>query len=117
MKNSLLNYNIWNTFVILATLNVLDAASTAILVHKFGAMVEANPIVRYWIEVYGVTGIYMIKFLVVAFLGLAIIHIENYYSENKRARKIAHISMWALNVMLLLIVVNNVILVINTINT
>lgn len=117
MKNSLLNYNIWTTFVILATLNVLDAASTAVLVHQFGAMVEANPIVRYWIEVYGVTGIYMIKFLVIAFLGLTIIHIVSYYNKNTRVHKIAHISMWVLNAMLFLIVVNNVILVINTINT
>jgi hypothetical protein len=117
MKNSLLKSNIWTTFAILATLNVLDAASTAILVHKFGSGVEANPIVRYWIEAYGVTGIYMIKFLVVAFLGLTIIHIVNYYSENIRAQKVAHTCMWILNAMLLFIVINNVILVINTINT
>ena len=117
MKTLLSKFSIWTTFSILATLNVLDAASTAVLVHQFGSGVEANPIVRYWIEAYGVTGIYMIKFLVVAFLGLTIIHIVNYYNENIRAQTIAHISMWVLNAMLALIVVNNVILVINTINT
>ena len=116
MKNSLLKFNIWTTFAILATLNVLDAASTAILVHKFGAMVEANPIVRYWIEVYGVTGIYMVKFVVVAFLGLTICVVTKYI-RAERAQRVAHISMWVLNTMLLFIVINNVILVINTINT
>lgn len=113
---SLLKSNIWTTFAILATLNVLDAASTAILVHQFGAGVEANPIVRYWIEAYGVTGIYMIKFVVVAFLGLTICAITKYVKAD-RGQKIAHICMWILNVMLSLIVINNVILVINTINT
>lgn len=116
MKNSLLKFNIWTTFAILATLNVLDAASTAVLVNQFGPNVEANPIVRYWIEAYGVTGIYMIKFIVVAFLGLTICSI-NRYVQLQRGYKIAHVSMWILNAMLLLIVVNNVILVINTINT
>lgn len=115
MKNSLLNYNIWTTFAILAMLNVLDAASTAVLVHQFGANVEANPIVRHWIEAYGVTGIYMIKFVVVAFLGLTICFITRYI--HLRSQKIAHIGMWILNAMLLLIVIHNVILVINTINT
>ena len=113
---SLLKFNIWSTFAILATLNVLDAATTAILVHQFGSGVEANPIVRYWIDAYGVTGIYMIKFVVVAFLGLAICTITKYI-KAERAQKIAHTCMWILNVMLSLIVINNVILVINTINT
>jgi hypothetical protein len=113
---SLLKFSIWSTFAILATLNVLDAATTAILVHQFGAGVEANPIVRYWIEAYGVTGIYMIKFVVVAFLGLTICAITKYVKAD-RGQKIAHICMWILNVMLSLIVINNVILVINTINT
>ena len=117
MKTLLLKFSIWTTFAILATLNVLDAASTAILVHKFGPIIEGNPIVRYWIETYGVTGIYMVKFVVVAFLGLLITHIVTHYRENKRAQKMAYTFMWALNTMLFLIVVNNVILVINTINT
>ena len=105
---------IWSMFAILATLNVLDAASTAVLVHQFGPGVEANPIVRYWIEAYGVTGIYMIKFVVVAFLGLVIAATMKY---REKAFKLAHICLWALNILLSLIVINNVILVINTINT
>lgn len=116
MKNSLLNCNIWTTFAILATLNVLDAASTAILVHKFGSIIEANPIVRYWIEVYGVTGIYMIKFVAVAFLGLTVAAIIK-ITPTWKYFKVTHISLWVLNIMLTAIVLHNVILVINTINT
>ena len=114
MKTFLLKFNIWSTFAILMALNVLDAASTAILVHQFGPAVEANPIVRHWIEVYGVSGIYMIKFVVVAFLGLTISIVERYASK---ARDAAHISMWVLNAILAFIVINNIILVVSTINT
>lgn len=113
---SLLKSNIWTTFAILATLNVLDAASTAVLVHQFGSGIEANPIVRYWIEAYGVTGIYMIKFVVVAFLGLTICAITKYV-RAERGQKIAHICMWILNILLSFIVINNIILVVTSINT
>ena len=116
MKTLLSKFSIWTTFAILATLNVLDAASTAVLVHQFGSGVEANPLVRYWIEAYGVTGIYMFKFVVVSFLGLAICTITR-YTKHIRGHRIAHICMWVLNAILALIVINNVILVINTINT
>ncbi len=115
MKNLLSRFNIWTTFAILATLNVLDAATTAILVHQFGENIEANPIVRYWIEAYGVTGIYMFKFITVAFLGLTICFVTRY--AYLRSQKIAHTGMWILIAMLSLIVIHNVVLVINTINT
>ena len=110
-------FSIWNTFAILATLNILDAASTAVLVSQFGPQVEANPIVRYWIEAYGITGLYMIKFVVVAFLGLVISAVDQYYKDHARIHAVAHTSMWVLNIILGLIVVNNVILVLATINT
>jgi len=97
------------------TLNVLDAATTAVLVNQYGPNVEANPIVRHWIEVYGVSGIYMIKFVVVAFLGLTINAVKRVGRE--RAQFAAHISLWVLNVLLAFIVINNVILVVNSINT
>ncbi len=115
MKNLLLKFNIWTTFAILMALNVLDASSTAILVSMVGPEVEGNPIVRHWIEAYGITGLYMIKFVVVAFLGLTICAIERYATVS--AHRAAHISMWALNAILAFIVVNNIILVVNTINT
>ena len=115
MSNSFLKSNIWVTFTILMTLNVLDAATTAILVQWFGAEVEANPIVRHWIEVYGVTGIFMIKFVVVAFLGLTISAVERY--GKPRAKLAAHISMWIASILLMFIVLRNIILVVNTINT
>ncbi len=115
MNSLLLKSNIWTTFAILMALNVLDAATTAVLVNQFGAEVEANPIVRHWIEAYGVSGIYMIKFVVVAFLGLTISTVKRYGKE--RAQLSAHISLWVLNVLLAFIVINNVILVVNSINT
>lgn len=114
---SLLRFSIWNTFAILAMLNVLDAASTAVLVNQFGPGIEANPIVRYWIEVYGVTGLYMIKFVVVAFMGLILSIVNQCYKSNARVHVVAHTSMWILNTILALIVINNVILVFATINT
>ena len=115
MSNSLSKSSLWTAFAILATLNVLDAATTAILVQWFGAEVEVNPIVRHWIEVYGVTGIFMIKFVVVAFLGLTISAVKRY--GKPRAKLAARISMWIASILLMFIVLNNVILVVNTINT
>jgi len=110
-------FSIWNTFAILAMLNVLDAASTAVLVNQFGPEIEGNPMVRYWIEAYGVTGLYMIKFIVVAFMGLVLSVIDQCYKSNIRVHIIAHTCMWILNTILALIVINNVILVFATINT
>jgi len=116
MKTLLLKFNIWSTFAVLATLNILDAASTAILVYQFGSEIEANPIVRHWIEAYGVTGIYMIKFVVVAFLGLTVAAVIR-YRPLWQGRKIIHICMWILNAILAFIVMNNIILVVISINT
>lgn len=108
--------NLWNAFAILAMLNVLDAATTAMLVQQFGAMVEANPIVRYWIVQYGVMGLYMFKFVVVGFLSLVIAFVIRYY-EQHRAMLTAYRCTLIVSFLLALVVVNNVILVVNTINT
>lgn len=74
---------VWNTFAFLAMLNVLDAATTAILVQMFGPFAEANPIVRYWILQYGVLGLYMFKFVAVGILGLVIAFVTRYYSDRR----------------------------------
>ncbi len=115
MKISLSKFNIWSTFAILVALNVLDAASTAILVHQFGPDVEANPIVRYYIELFGIAGIYMIKFSVLAFIGFAIYVVNHHSAADRRAT--IYMSMWVLNVIFAFVVINNIILVVNTINT
>lgn len=117
MRDWLSKSELWGIFYILVLLNILDAATTAILVTKFGPDVEANPIMRYPITLYGVNGLYMMKFIVVSALGLVIAHLLRYYKKTHRAVTTARRSMWVLNAMLALIVVNNAILVFNTINT
>lgn len=114
-KRLLSSSKLWNVFAILAMLNVLDAASTAVLVAQFGPDVEANLIVRYWIEQYGVLGMYMFKFVVLAFLGLVISVVVRKHLHH-RAATIAHNVMWVLNALFLLVVINNVILVSLAIN-
>jgi len=116
MKDSLSKSNLWGLFALLAALNVWDAASTAVLVAKFGADVEANPIMHHAITLYGIPGLYMMKFVVVSFLGLVLASYLRYYRKHSTSKMIQR-SLWVLNAMLALIVVNNVILVVNTINT
>jgi len=116
MKNLLSHFDHWTLFSILAALNVLDAATTAILVAKFGADVEANPVMRQAIYQYGIAGLYMLKFVVVGFLGLVLAYTLRYYRKH-RASTMVKRCMWVLNAMLLFIVVNNAILVVATINT
>lgn len=115
MKTLLSRFSIWEAFSILAMLNVIDAATTAILVHQYGASIEANPIVRYWIELYGVTGLYMIKFVVVATLGLVVKILVAKYPDT-RAHKSAYNCIWLLNILLGAIVINNTIIVVASIN-
>lgn len=117
MSDSFSKSELWGLFYILVLLNILDAATTAILVTKFGAEVEANPIMRYPIYLYGVSGLYMMKFIVVSLLGLVIAHLLRYYKKTHRAIATARRCMWVINAMLALVVVNNAILVYNTINT
>jgi len=95
--------------------HIWDAATTAILVSKFGSNVEANPIMRHAIDLYGIMGLYMLKFVVLAFLGLVVAVVVRSYRKH-RASKIVRRSMWVLNALFALIVVNNIILVYNTLS-
>jgi len=113
MKDSLSKSNLWGLFAVLAMLNVWDAATTAVLVAKFGADVEANPIMHHAISLYGISGLYMMKFLVVSFLGLVLATYLRYYQKHSTSKMIQR-SLWVLNAMIALIVVNNMILVYHT---
>ena len=113
MKNSVSRSRLWGVFAILCALNIWDAATTAILVNKFGAAVEANPIMRQAIDSHGIMGLYMMKFIVVGFLGLVVALVMRKYREH-RASKVVRRSMWVLNALLALVVINNLILVYNT---
>ena len=116
MKDLLSKSRLWGLFAILAMLNIWDAATTAILVTQFGAEVEVNPIMRHAITHYGIPGLYMMKFMVVGFLGLVMATYFRYQHKHSPS-KIVRRSLWVLIALLALIVVNNVILVFNTINT
>jgi hypothetical protein len=115
MRSSISKSSLWAVFVILCTLNIWDAATTAILVSKFGSDVEDNPVMRYMIDSYGIMGLYMMKFAVLGFFSLVVLHVLRFYREHRAERTIRY-SMWVLNVLLGLIVVNNIILIVNTIN-
>ncbi len=116
LKHSPSISNLWTAFAVLLMLNVLDAYSTMILVWQFGTEVEANPIMKYAMDLYGVAGMYGLKFVVVGFLALVVFFVvRNHMGE--RAAIMAHRSMWLLNVILGFIVVNNFILVAAAINT
>ncbi len=95
---------------------MLDAYSTQILVQHFGIDVEANPLIHYAMSIYGVLGMYMVKFAVLGFLGLVTMFVYRYYMEH-RAAIILHRCTWLLTVLLAIIVVNNFILVAAAINT
>lgn len=107
---------VWNAFAFLALLNILDAASTAILVQMFGPFAEANPIVRYWILQYGVLGLYMFKFVAVGILGLVIAFVTRYYSERREILTAYRCTVFV-SIILCFIVIYNCTLVAIAINT
>jgi len=113
MRSSVSRSKLWGTFALLCALNVWDAATTAILVAKFGPDVEANPIMHQIIDTHGIMGLWAMKFVVVAFLGVVVAVVIRKYRKH-RASKMVQRCMWVLNALLALIVVNNVILVYNT---
>ena len=113
MSNSISRSSLWGVFAILCALNIWDAATTAILVNKFGSAVEANPIMRQAIDSHGIAGLYMMKFAVVGFLGVVVAVVIRKYRKH-RASKMVRRSMWVLNALLALVVINNLILVFRT---
>ena len=113
MSNSISRSSLWGVFAILCALNIWDAATTAILVNKFGSAVEANPIMRQAIDSHGILGLYMMKFVVVGFLGVVVAVVIRKYRKH-RASKMVRRSMWVLNALLALVVINNLILVFRT---
>jgi hypothetical protein len=113
MSNSISRSSLWGVFALLCVLNIWDAATTAILVAKFGPDVEANPIMHQIIDTHGIMGLWAMKFVVVAFLGVVVAVVIRKYRKH-RAEKMVRRCMWVLNALLALIVVNNLILVYNT---
>jgi hypothetical protein len=110
MNNLVSRSSLWGTFAVLCALNIWDAATTAILVAKFGPDVEANPILHQIIDTHGIMGMWAMKFVVVAFLGVIVAIVIRKYRKH-RASKMVQRSMWVLNALFALIVVNNLILV------
>ena len=116
MKNLFSKFDHWTIFSFLVVLNVFDALTTAWLVMKFGPEVESNPLIRYSMHLYGIPGMYMVKFVVLGFLGLMIASVLRLY-KRERASLIVKRSMIAMCFLLALVIFNNALLVINTINT
>ena len=116
MKCSPSTSDLWRAFAVLFVLNMLDAYSTAVLVVAYGTNVEANPLVKYAMDLYGIGGMFMLKFVVIGFLGLVLAFVQRSYMEH-RAAIMAHRSIWLVNLILAFIVINNFILVAATINT
>lgn len=113
MKNSVSRSSLWGVFAILCVLNIWDAATTAILVYKFGPGIEANPILYQIIDSHGVMGLWLMKFVVVAFMGIIVSIVIRKYRKH-RAEQMVRRSMWVLNALFALIVINNLILVFRT---
>ena len=116
MKHSPSTSDLWRVFVVLLVLNILDAASTAVLVSAYGTDVEANPLVRYTMDLYGIAGMFMLKFAVLSILAFVMTVIQYKYMEH-RVAMVTHRSTWLVNVILAIIVINNFTLVAAAINT
>lgn len=103
---SFLKSKLWLAFSILVLVNFLDAWSTAFIVGHLGAEAEANPFVRYWIEVYGLSGLYAVKLVVLGILWLVAMHVNRYHREG-RAYALMTRLMWAVTAVLSVVVVMN----------
>lgn len=68
---------------------------------------------RQAIDSHGILGLYMMKFVVVGFLGVIVAIVIRKYRKH-RAEKMVRRSMWVLNALLALVVINNLILVFRT---
>lgn len=61
----------WILFTLLFIYNILDAWHTKLLLAT-GLIVEANPLMNYFIQNYGINSLFFIKFLVLSILGVGL---------------------------------------------
>jgi len=80
----------------------LDVATTAYLVHRYGTVVEGNPVIRTMFNAYGITPTFVVAFAV---FGLLVVVL--YW---KRERKFLMLSA----IFMLAVVINNTVGVIGT---
>ena len=66
----------WALLSVFFMLNVFDSLTTTIAVKSYGLSVEANPLMRWVIETYSLTGMWAIKALIILYLAAAIKHIR-----------------------------------------
>jgi hypothetical protein len=57
---------------LLFILNMIDATLTTMIVTEYGFAAELNPIMRFFLEQFGIAGMYVFKGATIAFLALAL---------------------------------------------
>ncbi len=99
-------------FAAVILFNVVDAAMTALLVNDYGSSVEGNPLMREFIEIYGIIALYGFKYFLISLGGLACL-------VAKETGNVVHAkyAMWFVAFWYGLVVLYHTFLVVSTINT
>lgn len=66
----------WSLFLVLFIYNILDAWYTQLLLET-GLIIEANPIMNYFLNLFNVKSFYYIKIILFCFLGFCIYKLHN----------------------------------------
>lgn len=112
MKSLLSKFSLAALFAILILLNFADAIMTSILVFRYGANVEVNPILRNLIQIYGIGALYGFKYFLILSLGGLLLALK-----TDRLIMIASYSLWFVNIIYGGTVIYSTILAVATINT
>lgn len=119
MKTLLSKFNVFLSSVSLATLfaavilfNVIDAVMTALLIKTYGSIIEGNPLMRGFIEVYGDIALYGFKYLLISMAGVVLLALK-----TNRQIATAKYSLWFVAFWYGLVVLYHTFLVVLTINT
>lgn len=92
---------IWLAFAALVALNLIDFATTGLLVHVYGSSIELNPIVRFAIVHFGVVGIFLVKAVVLG----GVYCVAKLVLGKDRVRRAAKIMLWGICLLDILIIV------------
>ena len=99
-------------FAAVILFNLIDAVMTALLVDTYGSNIEGNPVMREFIEIYGVIALYGFKYFAISLAGLACLIAKE--TGNVVNAKYA---MWFVAFWYGLVVIYHTFLVVFTINT
>lgn len=111
-KAFLLKPSLAALFAAVILFNVIDAGMTALLIDTYGSIVEGNPIMRDFIEIYGVIALYGFKYFLISVAGVVCLALKTDRQIIIAKYSLSFVAFWYG-----LVVLYHILLIVLTINT